>query len=109
LPYNEISAQGIEMQVIDVYVKYLSPSRFDDEIVVKVWIEKVGRASCRFGYQIINETTGKLCVEAATEHAAEAHDGKIKRFFPKLYDTLITHAGTFPETYFSRKNKEKAK
>lgn len=109
MPYNEISAQGMELQVVDVYVKYLSPSRFDDEIIIRTWVEKVGKVSCRFGYQVFDKTTGKVCVEAATEHAGVGHDGKVRRFFPALYDLLVSHSGTFPETYFNRKNKEKTK
>ena len=109
MPYNEISAQGIEFLVAEIGLKYLSSSFFDDQIVVRTWVEKVGKASCRFGYQIYDETTGKTCLEAFSEHAAATREGKIKRLFPELYQLLQSHAGTGPETSFNRAKKERAK
>ncbi|MEI6043836.1 MAG: thioesterase family protein [Chloroflexota bacterium] len=97
MPYPEISRQGIEFLVAELAIKYLSPSFFDDEIVVRTWVEKVGRASCRFGYQVYDETTDKLSLRATTEHAAVGHDGKIKRFFPTLYQILSSHSGIGPQ------------
>src|SRR5215210_7381176 len=56
-PYIEIEQDGYGFMVTDLQVKYFSPARYDDQIIVKVWLEKTGRASCIFGYQIYNETT----------------------------------------------------
>ncbi len=96
MSYPEISAKGIDFMVTELSVKYLSPSFFDNEIVVRAWVEKVGRVSCRFGYQIYNLTTGKICLGATTEHAAVNRDGKIQRMFPELYQLLLQHAGSGP-------------
>lgn len=109
MPYNEISAQGIGFLVAEIGLKYLSSSFFDDQMVVRVWVEKVGRASCRFGYQIYDETTGKICLDAFSEHAAASREGKIKRLFPELYELLLSQAGIGPETSFNKAKKEKAK
>jgi len=96
LPYPEISAQGIDFLVTEVAVKYLSPSFFEDEILVRTWVSKVGRVSCRFGYQVYDLTTGKLCVAGSTEHAGVDRSGKIKRFFPELYQLLSEKVGLAP-------------
>jgi acyl-CoA thioester hydrolase len=109
MPYSEISAQGIDFMVTDIGVKYLSPSFFDDQIVVRAWVEKVGRASCRFGYQLYNETTGKIGIEGFSEHAAAGRDGKVKRLFPELYQLLTEKAGIGVETSFNRVKKEKTR
>ncbi len=107
LPYTEISARGIEFQVTEVGVKYLRPSFFDNEITVQAWVENTGRVSCRFGYRVLNRTTGELCVEAFTEHASVDKRGKLTRLFPELYEVMVKNAGKGPVTYFNRPPKEK--
>ncbi len=109
LSYTEISAQGLELAVTEVAVKYLSPCYFDDELIIKTWVEKVGRVSCRFGYQLYNATTGKISMEGATEHAAVSRDGKVQRFFPRLYQLMLANVGVGLPTTFNRTNNQAKK
>jgi acyl-CoA thioester hydrolase len=95
-PYLAIEREGYGFMVTDLSVKYLSPAYYDDEIVIKTWVEKTGRASCVFGYQIYNETTGKVCVEGMSKHAAVSREGKLVRFSQGLYDTIKPLVGRGP-------------
>ena len=98
-PYSEIEKQGYGFMVTDLSVKYLSPARFDDEIVVKTWVERIGRASCIFGYQIYNETSGKISIEGMTKHAAVTPAGKLVRFSPELYTVVAPRVGRGPSQH----------
>ncbi len=95
-PYVEIERDGYGFMVTDLQVKYFSPARYDDQIIVKVWLEKTGRASCIFGYQIYNETSGKVCVEGITKHAAVSLEGKLVRFSQRLSNSIADKAGRGP-------------
>jgi acyl-CoA thioester hydrolase len=106
-PYSQIERDGYGFMVTELGITYRSPSRYDDELLLRTWIEKVGRASCIFGYQLYNETTNKLCVEGMTKHAAVAPSGKIVRFSPRLYDIMITRAGRGPSQFMLSEIKEK--
>ncbi len=98
-PYTEIERQGYGFVVTDLSIKYLSPARFDDRLIVRSWVEKIGRASCIFGYQIYNETTAKICVEGMTKHAAVSTAGKLIAFGPELYQALGARVGRGPSRY----------
>ena len=95
-PYLAIEREGYGFMVTDLSVKYYSPAYYDDEILIKTWVEKTGRFSCVFGYQIYNNTTGKMCVEGMSKHAAVSREGKLVRFSQGLYDTISSRTGRGP-------------
>lgn len=95
-PYLAIEREGYGFMVTDLNVKYLSPAFYDDEISIKTWVEKTGRYSCVFGYQIYNKTTGKFCVEGMSKHAAVSREGKLVRFSQELYDKINSVTGRGP-------------
>jgi acyl-CoA thioester hydrolase len=97
-PYTEIEKEGYGMMVTDARVSYLSPARYDDQILLRAWMEKIGRASCIFGYQVYNETTGTINAQGLTRHAAVTPGGKVVRFSSRLYQTMAPLAGRGPST-----------
>jgi acyl-CoA thioester hydrolase len=107
-PYTELSAtENIHLMVTEIGIKYHAPTFFDDEVLVRTWVEAAGRATCLFGYQIWNETTAKLSVEGWTEHAAVSKDtGRPQRFSPRLYDLLQANLGTGPSKYVHNRLKK---
>jgi acyl-CoA thioester hydrolase len=51
--YSEMEAQdGILLVVVDARCRYHAPARYDDEIVVKTWIEESRPRMVTFGYEI---------------------------------------------------------
>jgi len=95
-PYSHIEQEGYGFMVTDLSIKYYSPAFYDNEIGIKVWCEKIGRVSCVFGYQIYNKTTGKICVEGMSKHAAVSREGKLVRFSQALYDIIAPLVGRGP-------------
>jgi acyl-CoA thioester hydrolase len=94
-PYTRIEAENFGFVVTDLRVKYYYPAKFDDQIIVYSWLEKLGRASCVFGYRVYNETAQKICVEALSRHAAVTREGKPTRVSPELIalsQPLLGHA-----------------
>jgi acyl-CoA thioester hydrolase len=81
LSYKEVTASGYHLAVIDLRFRYLRPARFDDLLEVSVAVEKLGRASADFVFQI--DCAGvKLC-EGYTKLACVTADGRVSQL-PEL-------------------------
>jgi acyl-CoA thioester hydrolase len=53
LNYAEMEARdGILLVVVDAHCRYHAPARYDDEVIVKTWIEESRPRMVKFGYEI---------------------------------------------------------
>lgn len=70
VPYGDLEARGIGLPVRKANLRYRAPARFEDVLVVSVWIERVGPASITFGYRIDRPADGVYIADATMELAA---------------------------------------
>jgi acyl-CoA thioester hydrolase len=49
-PYTSIRADGVDFAVLEAFVRYLAPLRFDDEVDVHLKVVHVTRATFQLGY-----------------------------------------------------------
>lgn len=66
--YKGLEEIGVFLPVVEVHARYRGEVKYDDWIVVRVWMEEARRASIHFKYEVINETTGKTVTEGYTWH-----------------------------------------
>ena len=88
IPYRVLEERGIRMPVLAVTARYLSPARYDDELVLKARLAEGNGLRFRFTYDILRETDGALLCTAQTEHVATGLDGRPRRI-PKELLALI--------------------
>ena len=55
LTYSGMEASGIMMPVLEMKSKYLKPALYDEEITVKVILEKMPGIKIHFRYELFNE------------------------------------------------------
>lgn len=55
MTYRSMEQQGVMMPVLDLHVKYLRPAYYDEEITVKVIMEKMPGIKIHFRYELYNE------------------------------------------------------
>jgi acyl-CoA thioester hydrolase len=55
LTYSGMEASGIMMPVLEMKCKYLKPARYDEEITVKVIMDKMPGVKIHFRYELYNE------------------------------------------------------
>ncbi|QQL51194.1 acyl-CoA thioesterase [Mucilaginibacter ginkgonis] len=55
LTYSSMEASGIMMPVMEMKCKYLKPARYDEEISVKVIMDKMPGIRIHFRYELNNE------------------------------------------------------
>jgi acyl-CoA thioester hydrolase len=59
---------GIFLAVAEANCRYQSPARFDDEVIVKTWIEKAGTRMVVFAYEMSLAETGRALATGYTRH-----------------------------------------
>jgi acyl-CoA thioester hydrolase len=59
---------GIFLAVAEAHCRYQSPARFDDEVIVKTWIEKAGTRMVVFAYEMRLAGTGRALASGYTRH-----------------------------------------
>lgn len=66
--YKSLEERGYKLPVVEVHVRYRDEVKYDDLILVRVWIGEIRRASIQFLYEILNSETGKKTTEGSTWH-----------------------------------------
>ena len=89
--YRSIEEAGIQLPVVEARCRYLKPARYDDLIAVETGVLDVGRASVRFGYRIVNESSGELLAHGMTEHCFLGAGGRPVRA-PETLASLLARA-----------------
>ena len=59
---------GVFLAVAEANCRYRSPARFDDEVVVKTWIEEANTRIARFAYEMRILADGRLLATGFTRH-----------------------------------------
>ncbi len=83
----ENALRGRTFSVIDAECRYLSPARYDDEVVVGVRAELVGRTKIQLDYRMSHRGSDQLLATGRTVHVAAA-DGAVMRAPDDLVDAL---------------------
>ena len=73
--------------VIEARLRYKSPARYDDLLMIEVWPAAVERVRLNFAHRIVNQD-GKLILEAETFHVCAGVNEKPKRLPEELAEKL---------------------
>ena len=77
--YRDVEAEGHFLMVTELRVKYLSPSRYDDELVIRVADAGRKRASMDLAYELTERHSGRPIATAFTRLACTDTDGRVRR------------------------------
>lgn len=83
-PYQEIRDEGIEMNVLEAWVRYRMPLVFDDLVDVHVTVQSVERASFQMGYLLTVD--GDLKASGVTAHGCVTPEGRPVRLPAWMHD-----------------------
>ncbi len=68
MPYTECEKKGFFLPVIEAQAKYVAPSTYDDELIVRTSVSKFTPSTIRFEYLVFNAATQKLLTKGYTVH-----------------------------------------
>jgi acyl-CoA thioester hydrolase len=86
-PYQEIRETGIEMNVLEAWVRYRLPLLFDDVVDVHVDLTVVERASFQMGYLLTVD--GEIRASGVTAHGCVTPTGRPTRLPAWMHE--LTH------------------
>ncbi len=83
-PYTELRAEGVEHAVLECFVRYRAPLRFDDVVDVHLVLASASRTSFQLDYLLTVD--GDIRATAGSVHGAVTTDGRPTRLQHWLID-----------------------
>ena len=91
--YREVFEDaGFYLPVVEVDARFISPARYDDEVVVRTSVEELRSRSVTLYYEVLMKETGQLLVTGHTKHICTDREARIRRFSQAMGDALIGRA-----------------
>ncbi len=79
---------GVLLAVAEAQCRYLSPARFDDEVIVETSLKNAGARLVRFGYEMSVENGARKIARGETTHLFVGKDMRPVRL-PEKYRALF--------------------
>ncbi len=73
-PYTELRKEGVDYAVLEAFVQYRQPLRFDDEVVVHLRLGAATRATFQMAYLLTVD--GQVRATAVTVHGCVNQEGR---------------------------------
>lgn len=89
--YRDLEKTGLIMPVVEAHVRYRSPARYDDLILVHAGPQAATGATITFGYALYVQDEGgarRRIAEGWTRHASTDHKGRARRFPAEVLQIL---------------------
>ncbi len=78
------------LAVAEANCRYITPARYDQEVVIQTRLEQTKRRYLKFTYSVLNAATGTLLAEGYTVHVPLSQDGKPKSIPDQYFEKLTT-------------------
>mgnify|MGYP003304748190 CR=1 FL=1 len=92
-----LAQQNVVFPVAGINIKYKTPAKLNDEIIIETSVEKLTPLSCTFKQIVKNKSTEIINATAEVEVVAVNNEGKLYRRFPQeikeKFDKVITVKG----------------
>ena len=86
---GELMEDGFVFPITDVRAKYVSPARFDDDLIIETTPTALTKVKMAFDYRVLRERDGVLLVEGHTQNVFTSQaSGMITRLPGKYYEKL---------------------
>jgi acyl-CoA thioester hydrolase len=79
---------GVLLAVVEAHCRYASPARFDEEVVIRTWVEEANPRMVRFAYEMRVSIDGRKVATGETKHIFLGRDLRLCRMPPKYRDLL---------------------
>jgi acyl-CoA thioester hydrolase len=67
--YKQMELQdGVFLAVAEAHCRYSSPARFDEEVVIRTWVEEANPRMVRFAYEMVLAEGGRKLATGQTKH-----------------------------------------
>jgi acyl-CoA thioester hydrolase len=84
LVYRDLEETGSYIPVVEAGASYKAPARFDDELVIRTRIARIGNSSIRFENEVYKLPAMELLCTGHTVHVFVGPDGRSKPIPPEI-------------------------
>jgi acyl-CoA thioester hydrolase len=92
LDYKRMEVEeGCGIAVVDVHVRYRSPARYDDELIVETKLMAARGAVIKFGYKVLRISDRVLLCEGETVHVVVGKNMKKMCLPPKYAERFASY------------------
>ncbi|MBU0910821.1 MAG: acyl-CoA thioesterase [Proteobacteria bacterium] len=95
--YKEIEEAGFILPVVESYLRYKAPARYDDLLTIKTSMQQISNFSWRFNHHVLLTASLKLLVKGFTVHACVDKAGKLAKL-PSEYLARIAEVTSTPDS-----------
>lgn len=92
--YRQIEERGFILPVVESYLRFKAPARYDDLITIKTSMQQISAFSWRFNHHILKSEGNKLLVKGFTVHASVNMTGKLAKLPSDIIELL--NLASFP-------------
>jgi len=79
---------GCYLIVAEARCRYRRPLRYDQEVIVRTYLQEMRKRTLTFRYELIEASSGVLCAEGETVHVVTDRQGR-PRSFPEQYRRIL--------------------
>ncbi|MEA4828052.1 acyl-CoA thioesterase [Clostridium sp. JNZ J1-5] len=69
MSYSEMESEKLLLPVVESGCRYIEGAKYEDELIIETFIEKLSGAKVIFNYNVIREKDNKLLAKGTTTHA----------------------------------------
>jgi len=91
MSYSEMEKEGILIPLAESSCKYIIGAKYEDELIVKTWVNELTPIKVEFNYSVIREKDQKEIAKGSTLHVFVSKNFKIiniKKGHPKIFEKL---------------------
>ncbi|MBI4905231.1 MAG: acyl-CoA thioesterase [Acidobacteria bacterium] len=74
--YREMEREGVLLTVAEASCRYHAPAHYDDEVIIRTWIEQSHARMVTFGYEMREKEQGTKLATGFTKHVFCGRDLK---------------------------------
>lgn len=100
--YDQLAEYGVFMPLAELRVRYRSPARFGDIVIVRSWMTEVRSRKATFYHEVRRNGTEEILAEGETVHICfDVKTGELKKIPPRVIGLLEKYLKT-PSSQVSR-------
>ncbi len=93
--FHDWQARGFTFPVVELNLRYHRPARYDDDLSVEVWLNRLDRLRLHFGCAV-RTASSELVLDGETRHVCASLEGKPRRLPPGFLATLAPFVRPLP-------------
>lgn len=92
--YKQMEEMGYMLPCVEAHAEYKGEVHYDDWIQVRVWVSEQRRASMRFDYEVVNESTGQTTTRGYTWHVLMGPSRRAVTMPPEIREMIDREPGS---------------